>query len=220
MQVAAGLLTGVVLYALFMVSLGFFPVNRSFAQVPEGIEIFVLDNGVHTDLALPVKTELLDWRSKLPVQDYPEADSSWQYAVFGWGDRRFYMETPEWGDLRPGVAIGAALWPTPSAMHVYYEPRRRKVTEKTVPVTLSPEQYEKLVNYITGTFKQQNGSFILIPGKGYTGADNFYEAHGHFSFFRTCNTWTNNALKAAGLKTGAWAILPSGVMRHLPEPEK
>ncbi|KAA9331749.1 TIGR02117 family protein [Adhaeribacter soli] len=204
------------LLLVFMIvtAIGLIPVNTSFAQAPEGIEIYVIDNGAHTDLVLPVKTPVIDWRNRLPVSDYRAVDSTWQYVAFGWGDRLFYMETPQWKNLRPYVALQAVLWPTPSAMHVNYIRRRLQPDKDQRPVILSEAQYEKLVNYILHSFQQQDGSFLLIPGGGYSGDDNFYEAHGHFSFLKTCNTWTNNGLKAAGIETAYWAIFPWTVMKY------
>ncbi|WP_242927047.1 TIGR02117 family protein [Pontibacter vulgaris] len=205
----------VLLYLLAVVVLGSIPVNRSYAETREGIEIFVTDNGVHTDFVLPVKTAITDWRTQLLLQDYKGADSSYTHIAFGWGDRRFYMETPEWKDLRLDVAITALFWPTRSAMHVSYIRRPLIPNKYQRPVILSEAQYEQLVNYISGTFRQQNGQFILIKGAGYTSEDNFYEAHGRFHLFRNCNNWTNRGLKTIGVKTAAWAPLPFAIMRHL-----
>lgn len=213
-RAAVGLVAFLAFFFLTVMAIGLIPVNTSFAQPPAGIEIFVIDNGAHTDLVLPVKTDFIDWRSRLPVSDYRLVDSSWQYVGFGWGDRRFYMETPEWNDLKLDVALAAVLWPTPSAMHVSYIRQRLKTTKDQRPVILSAAQYEKLVAYILRSFKQENNAFMLIPQGGYSGDDNFYEAHGHFSFVKTCNTWTNNGLKAAGVETAVWAIFPWTVMKY------
>jgi hypothetical protein len=101
----SGLLLMTVLYILSGLVLGSIPVHSSYAQAKQGIEIFVTDNGVHTDLVLPVKTEFIDWRDKLYVQDYTGADSTFTHVGFGWGDRQFYMETPEWTDLTLTTAI-------------------------------------------------------------------------------------------------------------------
>ncbi|MCC9138315.1 TIGR02117 family protein [Pontibacter silvestris] len=205
----------VFLFLLLMLLLGSIPVNKGFAQHSQGIEIFVTDNGIHTDLILPVKTKYIDWRTKLPLQQYKEADSSYQYIAFGWGDHRFYMETPTWKDLKPGVAVTALFWPTRSAMHVSYAKKRLEPNNSQQPLILSEQQYQGLVQYIVATFQQQNKEFILINGAGYTGKDNFYKAHGHFYLFRNCNNWTNRGLKEAGVKTAVWAPLPFAIMQHL-----
>ena len=205
----------VLLYAGAIVVLGLWPVNRSFAQSPKGIEVVVMDNGVHTDLALPVKTSIIDCNKYLHLQDFKGANSRFTHFAFGWGNRKFYMETPEWRDLELDVALSAAFGFGRSAMHVYYLPAAPKASRKNVVLKLSEEQYQNLVNYILNSFQQQNGEFLLIKNKGYTSTDNFYEAHGSFSLLKTCNSWTNSALKATGVKTVFWAPLPHLMMRKL-----
>ncbi|WP_114781752.1 TIGR02117 family protein [Botryobacter ruber] len=204
------------LFLLLALVLSSIPVNKSFAQTDTSdVQIFVTDNGVHTDIVVPVRTALLDWRTRLPLDQYADADSSYTHVGFGWGDRRFYMKTPEWKDLRPGVFVTALFWPTRSAMHVHYVPRPLTVNKYQRPVQLSQEQYRQLVAFLQQSFQQQDGEFILIPGAGYSGEDNFYEAHGRFYILRNCNNWTNRGLKEAGVKTAFWAPIPYAIMRHL-----
>lgn len=206
----------VLLYGLAILLAGLWPVNRSFAQSPRGVEIVVMDNGVHTDLALPVKTSVINWNEYLPLKDYRGANAGFTHVAFGWGNRKFYMETPEWTDLELDVALSAAFGFGKSAMHVYYLPAAPQANAKNVVLQLSETQYQKLVTYIQDSFQQdQNGKFLLIQNKGYTSTDNFYEAHGRFSLVRTCNSWTNSALKAAGVETVFWAPLPHLMMRKL-----
>ncbi|MFP3836064.1 DUF2459 domain-containing protein, partial [Chryseobacterium sp. SIMBA_028] len=44
--------------------------------------------------------------------------------------------------------------------------------------------------------------------------DAFYDAKGTYSFFYTCNTWANNALKAAGQKAALWTPSDFGIFQH------
>ncbi len=213
-----GFISGLIgLYILSFLVLGLIPVNRSFAQTQTGIEIMVIDNGVHTDLVLPIKTKTIDWHKYLLLKDYAGADSSFSHVAFGWGNRRFYMETPQWKDMRIDVALSAALGFGRSAMHVYYIPKPLKSDKTQISIKLSEAQYERLVAYILNSFQQQNGGFLLIKDRGYTSIDNFYEANGRFSMFKTCNSWTNAGLKAAGVETVYWAPVPYLMMRQLRE---
>jgi uncharacterized protein (TIGR02117 family) len=207
-----------VLFLLAAFVLSSIPVNSSFAQATEGdapVEIYVTSNGVHTDIVVPVATSYIDWREKLPLQHFAAVDSTYTHLSFGWGDRRFYMETPEWSDLTLGVALRASFWPTPTAMHVEYIPTALAPTKQQRPVVLSVAQYKQLVHYINSTFQEKDGHYIHIIGSGYTTEDTFYEAHGKFYILKNCNNWVNQGLKAAGIKTALWAPLPFAVMRHL-----
>lgn len=207
-----------VLFIFFAFMLTTIPISSSFAQAPQAaapVEIYVTSNGVHTDIVVPVATPIIDWRTKIPLHHFEHADSSYKYLAFGWGDRRFYMETPEWSDLTPGVALRASLWPTPTAMHAEYIPSQLTPTKRQRPVLLSAAHYRQLVEYINASFQQVNGQYIHITGSGYTGQDTFYEAHGKFYILKNCNNWVNQGLKAAGIKAALWAPVPFPVMRHL-----
>ena len=196
--------------------LSIFPVNTGFAQAPknEHIEIFITSNGIHTDLILPVATPYIDWRDKIAIQHFAGADSSFTHIGFGWGDRRFYMETPEWSDLTLAVALDAMFIPSASAMHVEYIRKPLTPNKHQRPIRVTPEQYQKLVTYSYNSFQLRDNNFILIPGKGYSSTDNFYEAHEKFFFPKNCNNWVNGGLKAAGLKAAFFAPFPYAVMRH------
>lgn len=197
--------------------LSFVPVNNGYAQsTQDTVEIFVTSNGIHTDLILPVKTDMIDWRDKIPLHHFSGADSTHESIAFGWGDRKFYMETPEWSDLTLKVALSAIFWPTPSAMHVEYIPTKLNPAKHQRPVQLTADQYKQLVSYIKGSFQTDNDDeFMLIPDAGYTSEDNFYEAKEKFFFPKNCNNWVNSGLKAAGVKTALWAPFPFAIMRHL-----
>ena len=212
----ASLVLMAALYAVAGLVLGSLPVNNSYAQAKQGVEIFVTNNGVHTDFVLPVKTPYIDWRDKLHLQDYAGADSTFTHVGFGWGDRKFYMETPEWKDLTLTTAIAALFWPTRTAMHVEYIARPLKQNKYQQPVLVTEGQYQALVQYILDTFQQQpNGEFILIKGRGYHDRDNFYEANGKFHLFKTCNGWVNGGLKAMGHRAAFWAPFSFSVMQQV-----
>ncbi|MBC5773788.1 TIGR02117 family protein [Pontibacter sp. KCTC 32443] len=195
--------------------LSILPVNRDYTQAQEEhIEIFITSNGIHTDLVLPVATPYIDWRDKISLQHFAGANNNFTHIGFGWGDREFYMQTPEWSDLTIEVALSAMFWPSASAMHVEYIPKPLIPNKHQRPIKVTPEQYKKLVAYISDSFQRRGEYFIIIPGKGYTSTDNFYEAKELFYFPKNCNNWVNGGLKAAGLKAAFFAPFPYAVMRH------
>ncbi|WP_299819066.1 TIGR02117 family protein [uncultured Pontibacter sp.] len=216
-KAAALLLAITVLFFASGFILSSIPVNSSLAQAtrPGAIEIFVTSNGVHTDIIVPVKTPYLDWRTKLPLHHFKNVDSSYAYLGFGWGDRRFYMETPEWKDLRLGVALSSALWPTRTAMHVEYIKYKLVPNKYQRPILISPEQYQLLISYIDASFQKQDSLYLHISGSGYSHNDTFYEANGKFYLLKNCNNWVNQGLRKTGVKTALWAPFPYAIMRHL-----
>ena len=130
-------------------------------------------------------------------------------------NKGFYLETPEWSDLKASVAFKAATGLSTTAIHATYY---KKITEgddcKKMLITQS--QYADLIQFVDSKFdKNAAGQNILIPTDAvYSKDDAFYEAQGSYSFLYTCNTWTNNALKAAGQKAALWTPTDFGIFQH------
>ena len=47
------------------------------------ISIYILTNGVHTDLVVPVRTAQIDWSTRIPYHNTIANDSSAQLLAFG-----------------------------------------------------------------------------------------------------------------------------------------
>jgi len=177
------------------------------------MHIYVRSNGIHTELVFPTESGPIDWKAFISTEDFGDSISQ-DYITFGWGDKGFYMNTPTWEDLTAKTAVSAIAIPTPTAMHVSYEPQPLE-NENCVKLNLTKEQYKRLVAYVRESFHVMDTRVVLIEGKGYGKNDNFYEARRSYHLFRTCNTWTNNALKEADVRTAVLAVFPNGVMGHL-----
>ena len=54
------------------------------------ITLYLLDNGVHTDLALPLANDTYDWTTFIRPEDARDTAFAPAYVAFGWGDRAFY----------------------------------------------------------------------------------------------------------------------------------
>jgi uncharacterized protein (TIGR02117 family) len=83
-------------------------------------------------------------------------------------------------------------------------------------IMISKDQYKKLVDFVDAKFdKDQNGNYNLIPTNAVYGNDDaFYDAQGKYSFLNTCNTWANDALKAADQKAAFWTPSDYGIFLH------
>ncbi len=215
--VALGVLVAVaVVYVATGLILAFVPVNDDFENSAAGTEIYLVSNGVHVDFVLPARSQSIDWSSLFPRERFVNVDPTYLYLTFGWGARKFYIETPAWSDVRVWTVATAMLWPTSTAMHVQYGKYEPVVGESTRRVVLSRAQYETLIEAIRKSFRTTaNGRVMPIPGKGYGDTDNFYEGTGTYHAFNTCNMWTNRLLKETGVRTAAWSPFTEGILFHL-----
>jgi uncharacterized protein (TIGR02117 family) len=201
-------------YLLIVTLLSFVSVNEDVAENHGEIPIYILTNGVHTDIVLPIKNDYHDWSTQLKFEHTKSKDTTYQYVALGWGDKGFYLETPTWADLKASTAIKAASGLSTSAMHVtFYKHLKENQSCKKLQVSL--ENYKKLIAFINESFQTKSGEFLKIETNAVYGKhDVFYEANGSYSLFYTCNSWANQALKAANQKAALWTISDSGIFRH------
>lgn len=191
---------------------GLIPANWGWQQPDHGIPIYVQTNGVHTWIAVPTVTPLMDWRPLMPANHIRAPELSGGYLAIGYGNREFYLNTPAWEDLTVERAVHAAVGNGPSLMHVYHE-RRPTPDEAQRPIVLSPDQYRRLVRFIEDSFdRNEKGRTIPLIGRGYGRTDVFYEARGGYNLYYTCNEWAGDALREAGVRVGIWTPFTQGIM--------
>ena len=186
---------------------------------PEEVEIFILSNGVHTDVVMPTRHGTTDWSGVFPVQYTRSETGDYKYVSLGWGDKGFYMETPTWADLKASVAFKAAFGLSSSAIHAtYYD--EMNISETCKSIRISEQQYQRLVDFIKASLDwDELGKSVWINTNAVYGTtDAFYEARGSYSLFHTCNTWANNALKACGQKACLWTIFDTGIFLKYQNP--
>ena len=198
-------------YILLAYTLSKITIGKETDAKPE-VEIFILTNGVHTDIVMPTKNNQIDWSDQIEFKNTKEADSTYHYIAMGWGDKGFYLETPNWSDLKASVAFKAATGLSTTAIHATYY-KQMKLGEDCKSMMISKEQYNRLIVYITESFQtDSSGNFLSIKtNANYGKTDAFYEAYGSYSLVYTCNTWANNALKACGQKCCLWTPMDSPI---------
>lgn len=194
------------LYLAVAAIAGRMPVNRDWREPDDGVTIFVQTNGVHTGVVVPANAAGVDWSSRIRPGDAP-AWSAQRWLAFGWGDRDFYLNTPTWAEFSLSRGLRAVTGRGTTLLHVdLLEDIHPGETVR--PLRITPEQYRRLAAFIDAAFADQREVI-----RGYGRDDVFYGARGHYSAFRTCNVWTNEALRAAGIRTALWSPFDDGVMR-------
>ena len=207
-------LLSLIAYLGVVTLLSYITVTGEIRKVKKDVSIYILTNGVHTDIVLPLKNEHFDWSKQVNPADTKSKDTSFNYVAMGWGDKGFYLETPTWADLKVSTALKASTGISTSAMHVtFYKNMKENASCKKIQI--SSENYNKLIAYLNKSFQTQSGKFLKIETDAVYGkTDVFYEAKGSYSLFYTCNSWANQALKAANQKAALWTLTDSGIFRH------
>jgi uncharacterized protein (TIGR02117 family) len=205
------------LYFLFAEIFSSIIVNKNQNQ-PIEMAIYISTNGFHTDIVMPVKTEMFDWNEKIKFSHTKSKDSVQNFVAVGWGNEDFFINIPSWSELELSIAVKAVLGIGPSAMHTTF---LKSINEDEFcrKIELSKSQYIDLVNFIESYFKKDSlEDFINIPTPNtYGNSDAFYEAKGRYTPFFTCNTWANSALKNSGLRSCLWTPFQSGIFKTFEE---
>ena len=213
-RIVLGIISFFILYVGSALLISKISVNEDVSHKDKAIEIFIVSNGVHTDIVVPVKNEFKDWSKEIRFQQTKSKDSLVNYLAFGWGDKGFYLNTPEWSDLKASTAFNAAFGLSSSAMHTtFYKSMKEDASCKKIKI--SADDYKKLITYISDSFKFDSSRRVQwISDYSYGNSDAFYEANGSYNLFYTCNTWANNGLKIANQKASLWTVTDTGIFCH------
>jgi uncharacterized protein (TIGR02117 family) len=170
------------IYLLLALLLSFISVNNTSEKGNKAI--YLKSNGIHLDIIIPssclsiVKTE------------HP-------FVAIGWGDKKFYLETPKAKDLTFTTAFKALFLQSESLLHLTnYD----VVKKDWVKICVTKAQ----LSIISSKVEDQFDIHDLKPIKGYGLQDFFYKSNGSYSCLNTCNTWVNSLLKKAEVKACLW----------------
>ncbi len=165
----------------------------------DGVILYLIAAGWHTGIALPAPAMQGPLRTLAP--DFPGS----QYVSFGWGERNYYMaRAPTFGDalsaLLPGPAV---LLVTP----LYSPPQVSRAGAQVFEVGLSEAGADRLSTYLWAAIEKSADGTPRRLAAGPDPGSVFYVATGTYSATYTCNTWTAESLRVAGIP-----VSPAGVV--------
>ncbi|RZJ03952.1 MAG: DUF2459 domain-containing protein [Brevundimonas sp.] len=163
-----------------------------------GVEVHLLDNGFHTDLAVP--------RAALEARPGPLADAvrglaPGDWILIGWGDAKFYVDqSPMESRLpdglraffKPGNASVIMLDPAQRDPRAAFAPENRRAFR------LSGAGFNAMADHIQGSLDLTDGHPRIAAAREGDDA-RFFASREHFSIGHLCNHWSAGVLNAAGL---------------------
>ncbi len=187
------------------------PANADWVQPKTGVPIFVETNGVHVSLIVPIAAQGEDLSDLIRPDQLTDPAYAGTHAMIGWGHAGVYRNAQTWAKVRSGDIASAVSGSDDTLLHVYhlFDPKAQQ-GRKMLRVT--PAQYHTIIRQIRAAFTlDEDGRSIASPAYG---PDNiFYASHGRYTALHTCNSWTGDVLRSAGVRIGAWTPMPGGVMK-------
>lgn len=173
--------------------------------------VYMTSNGVHTDFILPIRHGKKNWGQDLCIADELAKDTTRHYLAFGWGHKEFFLKTKSWDDLTVGVALRSTFHVGTAAMHVMQVAAPDTNNAMVIPLLLTKAQYHKLEQYIYKSFTRKENQCMMIQQHPYGERNFFFDSDYSYGLFYTCNSWTNDGLKACGQKATIWAAFKDGI---------
>ena len=180
------------------------PTPRHMADPPAAATqiVYALVIDWHTELSLPAEG------ITGPLERLRAIFPGSRYFSFGFGERLYYQKPDaNWADaLRailpgPGTVLLTALNGPPPEMYPGAEMVALRVTQA---------ELDRLADYMWDTLEKGPDGRLVRLGDGKFPGYVFYGAATGYSGVYTCNTWTIQALDAAGLQAGAPGVLFAG----------
>jgi uncharacterized protein (TIGR02117 family) len=195
------------LYFLAALMGSFIPANNGWVQPKQGRDIFVETNGVHVSIIVP----MADVSDLIRPEHLFDRDLYGTHAMVGWGHSGVYHNARTWNDVRSGDIVSAVIGSDDTTLHVYHL-INPQITTYRKRIRISAAQYRIVIRQIRSAFKL-NAQAQSAAHMAYGPGNLFYDSTGHYSALHTCNNWTSEVLKKAGVKTGIWTPMAGGVMR-------
>ena len=164
----------------------------------QGVAIHILDNGFHTDIALPrVRLEARGGPLAEAVRALPPGD----WVLAGWGDARFYVDQSPIHHRLPDGARAFLRPGNPSV--VMLDPYGRDPAtawgdERRQSLRLSPAAFDALADRIETSLALENGRARIAARRPGDDAV-FLASHETFSILHLCNHWSAEVLNAGGV---------------------
>jgi hypothetical protein len=153
----------------------------------EGRTVWIVGDMVHSDYL---------FRS----EDFPEFGGGKDYVKVGWGDRRIFLETRTWGDLRLQDFLKAFFGLNPTVLRVE---SLEAVPGGAKGLEMGEEQFGAVRAHVMGSFF---GPPIVRGPEDYQGGV-FYESGLRYNCVTNCNNWVNWGLYRAGVTNRVWRPL-------------
>ncbi|RYZ79182.1 MAG: DUF2459 domain-containing protein, partial [Moraxellaceae bacterium] len=121
-----------------------------------------------------------------------------KFARIGWGDGDYFTgKSKTWGTAAKALVV--SKYSAIQLLTYNYDPFDEIPADTIVPLMITDEGFRNLSRYVNNSFTlDAQGNLLALMANGEATGE-FFQANGHYGAFSNCNTWSGQALRAAGL---------------------
>lgn len=153
----------------------------------KGVSIYIVGDLIHSDYIFPSQT----------FEEFPFGG---RYVKVGWGDRKIFLETRTWGELKVENFLRAFFGLNSTVLRVDFLDDIPKGAKK---LEIGRDQLEIIKDHVRMSFR---GDPIERRPEDYQGGI-FYESELNYNCITNCNNWVNRGLWLAGITNRLWSPL-------------
>jgi len=162
----------------------------------------------HTAIIMRVETFKKAFKKAFPTLIHADA---YGYISFSYGDRDFMMDEGGFDNINLILALRGLFLNTPALIKVGHYAG----IKKSLKLSLSKEALDKLKTSILDSFAKKKGRFVRYHDRYNYDDTYYYEAKTPYNLFHTCNTWTGDRLREAGVWMPCWTPFAENVISQL-----
>lgn len=172
------------LYILFCLTLPLIKIGKK-SKEKEEIEIYIVKDLIHSDYVF--KNE--------DIKDL--FISNEKYLKVGWGDRKIFLETKIWSELKLESFLKAFFGLTTAVLRAE---DLKELPKDYKVLKISKKQLEILKEYI----KDSHNNVKIEKKEDYYQFGSYYESKLYYNCVTNCNNWTNIGMKKMKISNRIW----------------
>jgi uncharacterized protein (TIGR02117 family) len=151
----------------------------------KGIKLYISKDMIHADYLF----ESLFWKNEFVPKG--------KYIKIGWGDRKIFLETKEWRDLKILDFLFAFFGLNKTVLRVDF---LDEIPQGSTEMNIDELQLEVLKIYV----KESHNGRIILKRSHYHQKGDFYESSLKYNCITNCNNWVNRGLYLARATNRIW----------------
>jgi len=151
----------------------------------KGINIYIVKDAIHADYVFNFE----DVNDLFPSEK--------KYVKVGWGDRKIFLETKEWEELKIKDFLFAFFGLNKTVLRVE---NVDSIPSNSRIIEINQEQLNIIKNHIQKSYNNK----LIKKEKNYYQKGNYYESKLKYNCITNCNNWVNSGLKLAKITNRIW----------------